>query len=205
MTKRVALYARVSTDGQSVENQLSELQAVAVKEGWQVIERFIDKGISGSKGRDGRPAFDALYKGIVRRQFDLVAVWSVDRLGRSLQDLVAFLSELHSKQTNLYLHKQGIDTTTPAGKLLFQMLGVFAEFERSMIVERVKAGLSRAKAEGKKLGRPRVGKDVEAQVLVLRRKGNGMRKIARSLGIGNCTVQRIVKTDSQSLAREALR
>ena len=95
MTKRVALYARVSTDGQSVENQLSELQAVAVKEGWEVIERFIDKGISGSKGRDGRPAFDALYKGIVRRQFDLVAAWSVDRLGRSLQDLVAFLSELH--------------------------------------------------------------------------------------------------------------
>jgi DNA invertase Pin-like site-specific DNA recombinase len=195
MVKRVALYARVSTDGQSVENQLSELEAVAVKEGWDIIEKFIDKGISGSKGRDGRPAFDALHKGIVRREFDIVAAWSVDRLGRSLQDLVGFLSELHSKHTNLYLHKQGIDTTTPAGKLLFQMLGVFAEFERSMIVERVKMGLRRAKARGKRLGRPRVGTEIETKVMELRRSGTGMRKIARALGIGNCTVQRIVKAD----------
>jgi DNA invertase Pin-like site-specific DNA recombinase len=191
--KRAAIYARVSTDGQSIENQLSELEAVAAKEGWEVVERFVDKGISGSKGRDGRPAFDALCKGIVRREFEVVAAWSVDRLGRSLQDLVAFLNELHSKHTNLYLHKQGIDTTTPAGKLLFQMLGVFAEFERSMIVERVKAGLHRARAQGRTLGRPRVGAATEAKVLALREKGNGMRKIARTLGIGNCTVQRIVK------------
>jgi DNA invertase Pin-like site-specific DNA recombinase len=189
---RVALYARVSTDGQSVENQLRELEAVAVKDGWEIVERFIDRGISGAKGREGRPAFDRLCKGIVRREFDVVAAWSVDRLGRSLQDLVAFLNELHSKHANLYLHKQGIDTTTPAGKLLFQMLGVFAEFERSMIVERVKAGLRRAKEEGKVLGRPRVGAAVEAKVLVLRRKGRGMRAIARELRIGNCTVQRIV-------------
>jgi DNA invertase Pin-like site-specific DNA recombinase len=192
MKNRVALYARVSTDGQSVENQLRELEAVAVKEGWEVVERFIDKGISGAKGREGRPAFDRLCKGIVRREFDVIAAWSVDRLGRSLQDLVTFLNELHSKHANLYLHKQGIDTTTPAGKLLFQMLGVFAEFERSMIMERVKAGLTRARAEGKVLGRPRVGAAVEARVLALRRKGEGMRKIARTLGIGNCTVQRIV-------------
>ena len=122
----------------------------------------------------------------------MVAAWSVDRLGRSLQDLVAFLNELHSKHANLYLHKQGIDTTTPAGKLLFQMLGVFAEFERSMIVERVKAGLKRAKAEGKVLGRPRVGAVVETKVLALRKQGLGMRAIARELRIGNCTVQRIV-------------
>ena len=190
--KRVALYARVSTDGQSVENQLRELEAVAIKEGWEVVERFVDKGYSGSKGRDGRPAFDKLCKGVVRRDFELVAAWSVDRLGRSLQDLVTFLNELHSKQANLYLHKQSIDTTTPAGKLLFQMLGVFAEFERAMIVERVKAGLKRAKAEGKVLGRPRVSEAVEGQVLALRASGKGMRAIARTLGIGNCTVARIV-------------
>lgn len=192
MKKRVALYARVSTDGQSVENQLRELEAVAKKEGWEVVQRFTDKGISGAKGREARPAFDALCKGIVRREFDIVAAWSVDRLGRSLQDLVTFLNELHGKKTNLYLHKQGIDTTTPAGKLLFQMLGVFAEFERSMIVERVRAGLKRAKAEGKVLGRPRVSEKVEDQVRALRREGNGMRKIARTLGIGNGVVQRIV-------------
>jgi DNA invertase Pin-like site-specific DNA recombinase len=192
MAKRVAFYARVSTDGQSVENQLRELEAVAVKEGWEVVEHFIDKGMSGAKGREGRPAFDRLYKGIVRREFEMVAAWSVDRLGRSLQDLVAFLNELHSKHSHLYLHKQGIDTTTPAGKLLFQMLGVFAEFERSMIVERVKAGLKRARSEGKVLGRPRVSAEVEAKVMALRKEGRGMRAIARELGIGNCTVQRIV-------------
>jgi DNA invertase Pin-like site-specific DNA recombinase len=152
----------------------------------------VEQGVSGAKGREGRPAFDKLCRGIVRREFDLVSAWSVDRLGRSLQDLVAFLNELHSKNINLFLHKQGIDTTTPAGKLLFQMLGVFAEFERSMIVERVKAGLQRAKAEGKTLGRPRVGDAVEAKVLALRRKGNGMRKIPKELDIGNCTVRRIV-------------
>lgn len=191
-TKRVALYARVSTDGQSVENQLRELEAVAIKEGWEVVESFIDKGYSGTKGRDGRPAFDKLCKGIVRREFELVAAWSVDRLGRSLQDLVTFLNELHSKHANLYLHKQGIDTTTPAGKLLFQMLGVFSEFERAMIVERVKAGLKRAKAEGKVLGRPRVSASIEAKVHMLRGNGRGMRSIASELGIGNCTVQRIV-------------
>ena len=126
-----------------------------------------------------------LCKGIFRREFDLIAAWSVDRLGRSLQDLVALLNELHSKHSHLYLHKQGIDTTTPAGKLLFQMLGVFAEFERRMIVERVKAGLKRARAEGKVLGRPRVGAAVEAQVVTLRKQGLGMRAIARPFGIGN--------------------
>jgi DNA invertase Pin-like site-specific DNA recombinase len=131
---------------------------------------------------------------VVRREFDVVAAWSVDRLGRSLQDLVVFLNDLHSKHTNLYRHKQGIDTTTPGGKLLFQMLGVFAEFERSMIVERVKAGLKRARAEGRVLGRPRVGAAVEAKVLALRGKGRGMQAIARELRIGNCTVQRIVNT-----------
>lgn len=192
MGKRVALYARVSTDGQSVDNQLRELEAVASKEGWEIVERFIDRGISGAKGRDGRPAFDKLCQGVVRREFDLVASWSVDRLGRSLQDLVTFLNELHSKHVNLYLHKQGIDTTTPAGKLLFQMLGVFAEFERAMIVERVKAGLKRAKAEGKVFGRPRVGVAVETKVWALRKEGRGIMAIAKQLGLGNGTVQRIV-------------
>lgn len=191
---KVALYARVSTDGQTVENQLQDLEAVAKREGWEVVERFIDKGISGAKGREGRPAFDRLCKGVVRSEFDLVASWSVDRLGRSLQDLVSFLNELQSKRVNLYLHKQGLDTSTPAGKMLFQMLGVFAEFERSMIVERVKAGLKRAKAEGKVLGRPRIDPAVEAQIVHLRDTQRlGMRAIARKLHVGNCTVQRVLQ------------
>jgi DNA invertase Pin-like site-specific DNA recombinase len=119
-----------------------------------VVKVYRDQGISGSKGREGRPAFDALCKDASRRQFDLIAAWSVDRLGRSLQDLVGFLTEIHALGVNLFLHQQGIDTSTPAGKALFQMMGVFAEFERAMIQDRVRAGLERAKAQGKVLGRP---------------------------------------------------
>jgi DNA invertase Pin-like site-specific DNA recombinase len=189
---KVALYARVSTDGQTCDNQLRELRAVAGRAGWVVQSEYIDNGISGAKGRDGRPAFDRMLKAAVRREFDLVAAWSVDRLGRSLQDLIGFLSELHAKRVDLYLHQQGIDTTTPAGKAMFQMLGVFAEFERAMIVERVRAGLKRARADGKVLGRPRVGQEVERKIVALRNEGKGKRRIARSLGIGVSTVQRVL-------------
>ncbi len=191
MTK-VAIYARVSTDGQTVENQLQELDAVAERHGWNIAAVFRDNGVSGAKDRNGRPGFDALCKGITRRDFDMVAAWSVDRLGRSLQNLVTFLGELHGKGIDLYLHQQGIDTTTPAGKAMFQMCGVFAEFERSMIQERIKAGLARAKANGKRLGRPRVLPEVEMAVLAARSQGKGMNKIARELGVGVSTVQRIV-------------
>ena len=114
---------------------------------------YKDYGISGAKGRDKRPAFDALCRAAARREFDVVMAWSVDRLGRSLQDLVGFLSELHALKIDLFLHRQGLDTTTPAGKAMFQMMGVFAEFERAMIQERVRAGLARARSEGTTLGR----------------------------------------------------
>jgi DNA invertase Pin-like site-specific DNA recombinase len=138
----------VSTTEQTVENQQRELEAVAARHGWNVVAVFADAGVSGSKGRDKRPAYDRLCRGVTRREFDQVAAWSVDRLGRSLQNLVAFLDELHAKGVDLYLHQQGLDTSTPAGKAMFQMLGVFSEFERAMIVERVKAGLSRARGPG---------------------------------------------------------
>src|SRR5689334_7745229 len=142
--KRVALYLRVSTlENQTVENQRRELSEVAARHGWNVVATFSDEGISGSKGRDARPQFDALLKGVARKDFDLVAAWSVDRLGRSLQDLIAFLGDLKAKGVDLFLHQQGLDTSTDAGRAMFQMLGVFAEFERSMIVTRVKSGLAR--------------------------------------------------------------
>ena len=152
MTK-VAIYARVSTDGQTVENQLRELRAVAKRHKWKVVATFTDNGVSGAKGRNERPGFGDLHKAVAQRQIDLVAAWSVGRLGRSLQHLVGFLGELHAKDVDLYLHQQGIDTSTPAGKAMFQMMGVFAEFERAMIQERVKAGLARARSNGKRLGR----------------------------------------------------
>ena len=190
--RKVALYSRVSTDKQTTENQLIELRAVAERHCWLVIDEYIDEGISGSKGRDQRPEFDRLLKDAARKRFDLIASWSVDRLGRSLQDLVAFLSEIHAKKIDLYLHQQGMDTTTPAGKALFQMMGVFAEFERAMIQERVKAGLQRAKAKGKRLGRPMVSIQTEASIRKLRDTGMGKLKIARTLGIGVSTVQRVI-------------
>ena len=133
-----------------------------------------------------------MLKAAARKEFDVLAAWSVDRLGRSLRHLVSFLDEIHSKRIDLYLHQQGIDTTTPAGKALFQMCGVFAEFERAMIQERVKAGLARARAQGKVLGRPRVSARVEATVRALRAKGRGIHAIAREAGVGVGTVQRIV-------------
>src|SRR4029077_17918384 len=164
MSKRIALYLRVSTSEQTVENQQRELEAVAERHGWHVVAVFTDAGISGTKGRDKRPGYDRLCHGIARREFDQVAAWSVYRLGRSLQNLVAFLGELHPKGVDLYLHQQGIDTGTPARKAMFQMLGVFAEFERAMIVERVKAGLSRARSEGKRLGRRPVSEAIVERI-----------------------------------------
>lgn len=191
-TKRAAIYARVSTDNQTTDNQLRELRAVAERMGWALDGEYIDQGISGAKGRDQRPAFDKMLKAAARREFDVIMAWSVDRLGRSLQHLVAFLGEVHAKGIDLYLHQQGIDTTTPAGKALFQMCGVFAEFERAMIQERVRAGLARAVAQGKRLGRPRVDAKVERAILEARAKGTGIRTIARRLGVGTGTVQRVV-------------
>lgn len=189
---RAVLYARVSTDGQTTENQLRELRKVAKRSGWQIANEFIDHGISGSKGRDKRPGFDALLKSAARREFDIVMGWSVDRLGRSLQDLVGFLGEIHALSIGLYLHQQGVDTTTPAGKALFQMLGVFAEFERAIIQSRVKAGLDRARAQGTVLGRPRISAKVERQIISHRKKGLGIHAIAKQVGVGTGTVQRVV-------------
>ena len=189
--KRVALYLRVSTTGQTVENQERELRAVAERAGWQIATVLRDEGISGAKGRDKRPGFDALLRGAVRREFDMVAAWSVDRLGRSVQDLVGFLTEIHGAGVDLYLHQQAIDTSTAAGKAMFQMMGVFAEFERSMIRERVNSGIARAKSKGQRFGRPKVDAEVEEKVRGLLRQGHGILKAAKLAGVGSGTVQRI--------------
>ena len=193
MTKRAVIYTRVSTDKQTTKNQLIELEEVIKRHGWELVKVYQDKGISGTKGRTERPQFDSLLKDATRKQFDIVLSWSVDRLGRSLQDLVGFLNELHSKHIDLYLHQQGVDTSTPSGKALFQMMGVFAEFERSMIQERVKAGLERAKAQGKTLGRPRVSPQKEQRIIELRKQGMGIRKVAAEVGVGVSVVQRVGK------------
>ena len=194
--RRVALYARVSTDRQSTENQLRELREAAGRMGWQVVTEFVDRGISGAKGPKDRPQLAALLRGVARKDFDVVASWSVDRLGRSLIDLVNLLQELHATGVDLYLHQQGVNTTTPAGRALFGMMGVFAEFERGMIQERVRAGLARAKAKGTRsgnpIGRPAVGTRVEDRIRKLRADGLGMLKIAKQAGCGVSVVQRVL-------------
>jgi len=151
MHKRAAIYVRVSTDRQTVENQLRELRQIAERRGWEVIKEYQDAGISGTKGREARPGLDEMLKDAQRRRFDVVMAWAIDRLGRSLIDLLGTIQTLEHCGVDLYLDQQSIDTTTPAGKLMFQITGAFAEFERSMIRQRVRAGLKRAVDAGKQL------------------------------------------------------
>jgi DNA invertase Pin-like site-specific DNA recombinase len=191
--KRAVLYLRVSTVDQTTANQERELREVAGRSGLEIIKVYKDHGISGAKGRDKRPGFDGLCRDATKRQFDVVMAWSVDRLGRSLQDLIQFLSELHSLGIDLFLHQQGLDTRTPAGKAMFGMMGVFAEFERSMIKERVRAGLARAKESGTRLGRPPIPEKTEEAIrAALKEPGRpGVRVIAARFGVDPSTVQRI--------------
>jgi DNA invertase Pin-like site-specific DNA recombinase len=189
--RQAALYLRVSTLDQTTANQERELREVAGRMDVEITKVYRDHGISGAKGRKDRPAFDALCKDAGRRQFDLIMAWSVDRLGRSLQDLVAFLAEIHSLRIDLYLHQQGLDTRTPAGTAMFQMLGVFSQFERSMIQERVRAGLARARSEGKQLGRPKTDPKIEAAILAALGQGGSIRKTAALVGCSPGLVQRV--------------
>jgi DNA invertase Pin-like site-specific DNA recombinase len=194
---RVAIYTRVSTNNQTTENQRIELRRVAAARGWKIVNEFTDEGFSGSKGRDSRPALDAMLKAATRREFDLVAVWSVDRLGRSLQHLVETVNDLHAVGVNLYLHTQSLDTSTPSGKLMFSVFGSLAEYERAQIRERVVAGLARAKAQGTRLGRPtNVTPSVKSAVVALRDAGHSIRHIARSLRIGTGSVYRILRQEA---------
>jgi len=191
MQKRAAIYVRVSTDKQTVENQVTALRQIAERRGWVVVDQYSDAGISGAKGRDGRPGLDQMLKDAPRRKFDVIMAWSIDRVGRSLIDLLGTIQTLEACGVDLYLDQQSIDTTTPAGKLMFQVCGAFGEFERSMIRQRVLAGLKRAVAQGKQLGRPKVDPAIEKRIQAQLHSGKGMRKIARECGVGTGTVQRI--------------
>jgi len=193
MGKRAAIYVRVSTDKQTVENQVRELRQIAQRRGWEVVEQYSDAGISGSKGRDKRPGLDAMLKDAQRRRFDVVMAWAIDRLGRSLIDLLGTIEALQACGCDLYLDQQSIDTTTPAGRLMFQVTSAFAKFERSMIRQRINAGLKRAVEAGKTLGRPRISEKVETRIQEQLRAGKGMNKVAREVGVGTGTVQRIAR------------
>jgi DNA invertase Pin-like site-specific DNA recombinase len=193
MTKRAAIYVRVSTDKQTIENQLRELHQIAGRRGWEVVSEYRDAGISGSKGREARAGLDGMLNDAQRRRFDVVMAWAIDRLGRSLIDLLGTIQTLEGCGVDLYLDQQAIDTTTPAGKLMFQVTGAFAEFERSMIKQRINAGLKRAIDQGKQLGRPRIASEVEKRIQDLLRAKKGMLAIAKECGVGSGTVQRIAR------------
>jgi DNA invertase Pin-like site-specific DNA recombinase len=190
-SKRAAIYLRTSTSSQNTENQRLELERIAEGRGWAVTEVYEDFGISGAKGRDKRPALDRMLKDANRRRFDVAMAWSIDRVGRSLSDLLATIQHLEAVRVDLYLDQQNIDTTTPTGRLLFQITGAFAEFERSMIRSRVNAGLARARAQGKRLGRRPASEAVVKRIREELMTGAGILKTAKALGVGTGTVHRV--------------
>jgi DNA invertase Pin-like site-specific DNA recombinase len=194
MSKRAALYVRVSQDSQTVENQTLVLQEVAKRSGWDVVHIFADEGISGAKGRDKRPGYDALLKAVARREIEIVAAWSVDRLGRSLPDLVGFLSDIQTKGCDLYLHQQAIDTSTPSGRMLFQMLGVFAEFERAIIRSRIMAAHERCRTKGIRIGRPPTSVGRLEKIEKALKRGLSVRKAAAETGVSTATVMRVKRS-----------
>ncbi len=185
---RVAFYTRVSTAEQTTNNQWRELEAAGEHRGWTVVGRFSDDGISGAKGRDRRPGYDALLTAVERCEVDLVAAWALDRVGRSLAELLDFAETLRVSKVGLYLHKQALDTTTPAGRMMFSMLGAVAEFERDMIRERVTAGLARAKAQGKKLGRAPASQDRLEEVKQRLLRGQSVVEVMEAVHIRKPTV-----------------
>lgn len=192
MSRYVAIYIRTSTGHQHLQNQEQALRQVAERAGWNVVRVYADHAVSGTRRREARPAFQQMCRDAVRREFDTVAAWSVDRLGRSLSDLVTFLGDLETWGVNLFLLSQGVDTASPTGRALFAMLGIFAEFERSIIQERVRSGLHRARLQGKVLGRPKLPQEkTDAVVQALASGRLSLRAVARTCRVGVSSVQRI--------------
>jgi DNA invertase Pin-like site-specific DNA recombinase len=198
---QVAIYARVSTTSQTVENQLIELRDAAKRLGWTVSHEIVDEGISGSKGRSDRPGFDRIFELVEQKAVGAVMAWSVDRIGRSLQDLVALMKELQRNSVELYCHQQNINTATPAGRMTFSIFGALGEYERSLIIERIYSGIARAKAAGVRFGRPRIHDDaVRVRILELRRQGKTLVEVARELGVGFGTVWRVCRQQEKRIA-----
>jgi DNA invertase Pin-like site-specific DNA recombinase len=194
---RAALYARVSTNDQTTDNQLLELRRYAEARGWTATE-YVDQGVSGAK--ESRPAIDALLKDARRRRFDVVVCWSLDRIGRSLKHVVVLLDDLQALGVSFVSVREGLDWTTPSGRLQAQLLSMIAEFERARIRERVCAGVARAKAQGRRLGRPE--KDVPEAVLAPVR-GLSVREAAKRLGVSTATAHRWLQKASRKSSPES--
>ena len=194
MSKRIAIYARVSTTLQCPQNQIAVLTELANRQGYTIIKIYSDNGISGTKLTADRPALNDLMTDARKKSFDMVLVWSLDRLGRSLKHCLELLQELQELKVDLFFQQQGMDTSTSSGKLMFSMIGAFAEFERNIIRERVMAGQQRAKANGVKFGRPsKMNDGMRSAVKLLREKGMGIKQIAKQLQIGVGTVYSVMQ------------
>ena len=203
--KNVYCYGRVSTTGQNVDNQFVVLREIAKRNDWNIVKEYSDS-MSGTKGRDKRVEFDAMIKSAMRKDVDGIMFWSIDRASRSLQHLVEMMTELQSKNINMYFHQQNIDSSTPSGTAMLQMAGVFAQFESAMVKERVLMSHEKARLEGKTIGRPTtLTEDKIKSVCYLKSKGVGIKRIAKEVGIGIGSVYKIIDNDYDKYIMENIR
>ena len=194
MTKRVVIYARVSTLDQTVDNQLIELRDHCSKMGWEIVKEYKDEGLSGTLSREKRPSFNEMIKDGYRKKFELVVCWDISRLGRSMKELIMFLSDMKDRDIGICSVRQGFDTSTTMGEMMFQFVGILSSWEREMIRERTLAGLDRAKKEGKTLGRKTViDDDKVSHIRKLRSIGRSLRDIASEVGVSKGTVSNVLK------------
>ncbi len=194
MVRKVAIYTRVSTLDQTIDNQLIELRDHCSKMGWEIVKEYADEGLSGTLSREKRPALNSLIKDAYRKRFDSVVCWDISRIGRSMKELVLFLSDMKDKGVGICSVRQGFDTSTSMGEIMFQFVGILSSWEREMIRERTLAGLERAKSEGKTLGRRKVTNDtMTAKILELRAAKKSIREIASEVGVSRGTVSNVLK------------
>ncbi len=194
MVRKVAIYTRVSTLDQTIDNQLIELRDHCSKMGWEIVKEYADEGLSGTLSREKRPALNSLIKDAYRKRFDSVVCWDISRIGRSMKELVLFLSDMKDKGVGICSVRQGFDTSTSMGEIMFQFVGILSSWEREMIRERTLAGLERAKSEGKTLGRRKVTNDtMTAKILELRTAKKSIREIASEVGVSIGTVSNVLK------------
>ena len=194
MTKKVGIYTRVSTLDQTIDNQLIELRDHCSKMGWEVVKEYADEGLSGTLSRDKRPALNSLIKDAYRKRFDSVVCWDISRIGRSMKELILFLSDMKDRGIGICSVRQGFDTSTSMGEIMFQFVGILSSWEREMIRERTLAGLERAKREGKTLGRRKVTNDtMTAKIVELRTAKKTIRQIASEVGVSVGTVSNTLK------------
>ena len=194
MVRKIAIYTRVSTLDQTIDNQLIELRDHCSKMGWEVTQEYADKGMSGTLSRQKRPALNSLIKDAYWKKFDSVVCWDISRLGRSMKELIKFLSDMKDRDIGICSVRQGFDTSTSMGEIMFQFVGILSSWEREMIRERTLAGLERARREGKTLGRRKVTNDtMNAKIIELRSKNKSLRAIATEVGVSTGTIRKVLK------------